>query len=404
MTDHDCAKMIQRAVRPWLFRRRKHWSEVSRGHCNWRKAVEEGKDLHRRRLRGYTRYVLGHPEYIQNVLDVYNGDEESNRMFFAAVYNGDEESVRTLLANGAKIDCVDVSAKEEGPWGGLSLTKSSTDGYDSDGYDSDGFDFMSTRYFMPLDMALHVGHGAIACMILDTVGSGRAEPGKHPECVPSARTPWELLQLCNAGAKKLMSRWGCHVPRRYVERRAMAEAVHRLLQSSHVDENPYWESGWHQDLNPKLVDLRVPGVLRTTFTANSLLMLACWAWHDDLAARLYLAGARFTRTSNSERGYGIGHYGTYGSYRNYKSRRGEYTVREYTCVASTRGEYKTPPRVREFVARAVVRTLLRRAVKTHLIVWWWKEAAGKSKYAKPDVAGFEHDMDAPIFSEGALGA
>ena len=55
------------------------------------------------------------------------------------------------------------------------------------------------------------------------------------------------------------------------------------------------------------------------------------------------------------------------------------------------------------MARAVVRTLLRRAVKTHLIVWWWKEAAGKSKYAKPDVAGFEHDMEAPVFSDGTLG-
>ena len=80
MTDHDCAKMIQRAVRPWLFRRRKHWSEVSRGHCNWRKAVDKGKDLHRRRIVSYRAFVPGSGfVQIQNVLDVHNGDEESNR-------------------------------------------------------------------------------------------------------------------------------------------------------------------------------------------------------------------------------------------------------------------------------------------------------------------------------------
>ena len=57
-----------------------------------------------------------------------------------------------------------------------------------------------------------------------------------------------------------------------------------------------------------------------------------------------------------------------------------------------------------FVARAVVRTLLRRHVKMRLIAWYWAEAAVRRKYAAPDTAGFEEDMAAPVFREGALGA
>ena len=57
-----------------------------------------------------------------------------------------------------------------------------------------------------------------------------------------------------------------------------------------------------------------------------------------------------------------------------------------------------------FVARAVVRTLLRRHVKMRLIAWYWAEEVVKTKYAVPDTAGFEEDMAAPVFREGALGA
>ena len=57
-----------------------------------------------------------------------------------------------------------------------------------------------------------------------------------------------------------------------------------------------------------------------------------------------------------------------------------------------------------FVARAVIREVLRRRVRAWLIMWYWREAAGNGKYAAPDGEAFERDMAAPVFSEGALGA
>ena len=43
-------------------------------------------------------------------------------------------------------------------------------------------------------------------------------------------------------------------------------------------------------------------------------------------------------------------------------------------------------------------------MKTRLIMWYWREAAERGRYAAPDAAGFEADMAAPLFTEGALGA
>ena len=62
------------------------------------------------------------------------------------------------------------------------------------------------------------------------------------------------------------------------------------------------------------------------------------------------------------------------------------------------------PEARRFVARAVVRTLLRRYVKTYLVAFYWMEQSTQRRYAAPDAAGFEADMAAPLFTEGALGA
>ena len=217
---------------------------------------------------------------------------------------------------------------------------------------------------MPLDLAVAHGHGQIACLILEKAGSGTMLRGMHPECVPSAHGPGELLRLCDVGASKRPERIG----QPNLQRRALAKAVHILLQSSYVDleRNPDGAPRFPSRMG--LVDLRMPGVLMLgpiSLPCGNLLKLAYWANHDDLAARLYLAGVRLVD-------------------------------RRLRCA--------TPRNIRRFVARAVVRTLLRRYARAHLVAWYWREAAAKAKYATPDAAGFEEDMAAPVFSEGALGA
>ena len=269
----------------------------------------------------------------------------TERMFFTAIYRGDEGLVRTLLARGVSVDCVQV-----------------------DGNPCRGRPEAAMR--MPLDHALEHGHGTIARRLLDAVGSGRDLPGMHPECVRAAHAPPGLLRVCRRGAqvvmRELIGPSAIMRSHQHRQRRAMAEAVYTVLQSSHVHEVP---AGMPLDYERAdltvayLVDLRVPGVLKECiYGAGALFELAAWVRHDDLAARLYLVGMRYHGSSQPQQP------------------------------------------VRRFVARAVVRTLLRRYVKTRLIMWYWREAAERGKYAAPDAAGFEADMAAPLFTEGALGA
>ena len=356
------AKVLQRRCRIILRLRwakeHLHWSDNSLGHLRWR---EEGCGVRR-------------PRYPETCGDTDGNDgnvaqgvpeakvSKADAMFLAAAYRGNEELVRTLLAKGANLDCVE----------GYTSPISS-----------------ASVLHMPLDAALRNGHGEIACWILEQAGSGTMLRGMHPECVPSACSPRGLLRLCNEGASHLFTEWNTptlnvryHQTR---QRRAFAKAMHTLLQSSHVTGTTIKDrhAANHVRLDERgyvmsrhwLVDARMPGALmgddpQGWVHANSLLTLAWWAEHTDLAARLYLAGVRCT--------YSLGKDGV----RTYKPR--EYVVR--------------------FVARAVVRTLLRRAVKTQLIAWYWAEAAARRKYAAPDAAGFEDDMAAPVFREGALGA
>ncbi len=318
-----------------------HWSEASHGHLRWRKSgcgwYSSEDEVERPNARG-------------------------DKMLLAAAYRGDESLVRTLLAKDVNLDCVEAYS---------SLTQN------------------AEILHMPLDVAVRHGHGEIACWILEKAGSGTLLRGMHPECVPSACGPGGLLWLCHEGAKKLFTEWNeptanvrYHQTR---QRRALAKAVYTLLQSSHVAGKMLKQGGYPQMARYDehgyimyrywLVDARMPGVLmgddpQGWVYTDSLLKLAWWAEHTDLAARLYLAGVR-CRCRLSNDGARI-------------------------C--------ETPEYVVRFVARAVVRTLLRRYVKTRLIMWYWREAGGRSKYAAPDTNGFETEMAAPVFSEGALGA
>ena len=43
-------------------------------------------------------------------------------------------------------------------------------------------------------------------------------------------------------------------------------------------------------------------------------------------------------------------------------------------------------------------------MKTYLVGFYWMEQGTQRRYAAPDAAGFETDMAAPLFTEGALGA
>ena len=159
----------------------------------------------------------------------------------------------------------------------------------------------------------------------EKAGSGTLLRGMHPECVPSA---WVLgaAEPVPRGAKKLFTEWNkptLNVRYQQVrQRRALAKAVHTLLQSSHVAGMTLKQKDWPHTARTDehgrfmyrywLVDARMPGVLmgddsdgwvyadgllyhtRTGVYADSLLTLAEWAEHTDLAARLYLAGVRCT--------------------------------------------------------------------------------------------------------------
>jgi len=382
----EAAKVLQRrwrhAVQLRRAKERLSWSEVSRGHLNWRKSGCGHVHVHRRPKRANARggkWEFREAFLVDEAKAKTKAEAEMRRadeMLLAAAKSGDEGLVCTLLAKGANLDCVEAEVYQSS-------------------YDTSPV----TELDMPLDLAVMYGHGQIACWILEAAGSGTMLRGMHPECVPSAHGLGELLRLCEFGAKKLFAAGKTRTlgaqARQIGQRRALAEAVHTLLQSSHVDvvwrERPYEEEGSHY--RTELVDARLPGVLMwgpggvTRVALEGLLKLAHWAKHDDLAARLYLAGVRFK--------FAWGWGGRYGPHVD--------MPRILSWQPGRVHKYETPEHVVRFVARAVVRTLLRRYVRAHLIMWYWREAAERGKYATPDAAGFEDDMAAPVFSEGALG-
>ena len=134
---------------------------------------------------------------------------------------------------------------------------------------------------------------------------------------------------------------------------------------------------------------------------QGLLALAVQAEDAALAARLYLLGAR--ALDEYKRPLDV------------SFRQGGPVLCGRLPAVSTRREdalgvelrlqpsLATGAAARRFVARAVVRSLLRRYVRAWLVMWYWREAAAKGKYAAPNTAAFEDDMEAPVFSEGALG-
>ena len=378
----EAAKVLQRRWRHVGWRvvqlrrakERSHWSEVSRGHLNWRK-YGCGRRLPRRMLPNAPggKWDFRDALWADEAKAEAKAEAEMRRadeMLLAAAKSGDEELVRTLLAQGANLDCVEVLP-----------------------YDPES-DRSVSEMHMPLDVAVAHGHGQIACWILETAGSGTMLRGMHPECVPSAHGPRELLRLCDVGASKLLAAGDTRTPGaqagRNRQRRALAKAVHTLLQSSHVDLERNHDGAPRFPPRTGLVDARLPGVLVLgpgPPRSEGLLKLACWAQHDDLAARLYLAGVRFKFA-----------WGWGGRYEPHVD-----MPRILSWQPGKVHKYETPEHVVRFVARAVVRTLLRRYVRARLIMWYWREAAERGKYATPDAAGFEEDMAAAVFSEGALG-
>ena len=284
------AKVLQRRWRVCMGLRwakeRLHWSEASRGHLHWRYSgcgwYSSEDKVERPNARG-GKWNFGQVFSASTVRHRSKSDKGDKRLL-AAAYRGDESLVRTLLAKDVNLDCVEAYP---------SLTRN------------------AEVLHMPLDVAVRHGHGEIACWILEKAGSGTLLRGMHPECVPSACGPWGLLWLCHEGAKKLFTEWNKPTLNvRYQQtrqRRALAKAVHTLLQSSHVAGDSLKQKGYpHMARTDEhgrvmyrywLVDARMPGVLMGDDSqgwvyADSLLTLAWWAEHTDLAARLYLAGVR----------------------------------------------------------------------------------------------------------------
>ena len=181
-----------------------------------------------------------------------------------------------------------------------------------------------------------------------------------------------LLSLCHEGQEAVHRGGKPTLNVRYQQvrqRRALAKAVHTLLQSSHVAGMTLKEKTGLR-LEPTNMDdscivtgssMRMPGVLMGDDSdggvRRQLLTLAWWTEHTDLAASTSPGcGARALRACCALCG----------------ARRGAH------AAAAPREE--------------------------RLIAWYWAEEVVKTKYAAPDTAGFEEDMAAPVFREGALGA
>lgn len=269
---------------------------------------------------------------------------------------GNEAVVRSLLARGARVDCAgDVSGA----------------------YPT----YPNQLQLMPFDLAVQSGHGVLAARLLEHAGAGEVRGATHPEVVPTAVVgPWGVfLHVNNAVCKVLCPEGPSH---RAAEQRAGFVAVLRILVRStvplvtrHVTYRPGDPSCFHTPTHVELLDVRVPGAVPDCIPGNGLLALAVEAQDADLAARLHLLGVRTIADQTNMPASAVN-----------------------TALLACR------PEARRFVARAVVRTLLRRYAALRLVAFYWMGQAAKRRYATPDAAGFEEDMEAPIFREGRLGA
>ena len=269
---------------------------------------------------------------------------------------GNEGAVLSLLARGACVDCVgDMKGDYPPSPNQMKLT--------------------------PFDLAVQSGHGVLAARILQHAGAGEARGATHPEVVPTAVVgPWDVFyRVNNAVCEVLCPEGPSH--RQAEELRGYLAVLRILVRSTmplvtrHVTYRPGVPSSLNTPAHVELRDMRVPGAVPDLIPGNGLLALAVQAQDADLAARLHLLGVR--------------------------------TVADQ--VGQPASAVKTAllachPEARRFVVRAVVRTLLRRYVKTYLVGFYWMEQGTQRRYAAPDAAGFEADMAAPLFTEGALGA
>merc|ERR1719487_3256071 len=109
------AKVLQRRWRHVVqlrrARERSRWSEVSRGHLNWRKSG--CGQVHRRPKRPNARggkWEFREAFLVDEAKAEAKAEAEMRRadeMLLAAAKSGDEELVCTLLAKGANLDCVE---------------------------------------------------------------------------------------------------------------------------------------------------------------------------------------------------------------------------------------------------------------------------------------------------------
>ena len=303
------------------------------------------------------------------------------------VCNGDEEGVRALLALAPadQLECVGEPTGRYPP-------------------------SMTATRATPFDLAVKRGHIEIALMLLQHAGAGDVRGPTHPEVVPTACVrPEGLFYLLGNSADLLFyQRESMSVARAagvWARWRDAYAAVLRILVRStmpvvtRVGENVLLSPAAAAESDPfamrgggglallypghhvELVDLRVPGALRRWFAANSLLLLAIEVADEDLITRLYLSGARPVEAVHTGLNMPANHMA-------------------FQEVAQA----MEMPEPRRALARAVVRTLLRRHVRRRAIAFYWMGEVAKRRYAAPAPQAFEAEMEAPVFSAGQLGA
>ena len=299
------------------------------------------------------------------------------------VCDGDEEGVRALLALAPadQLQCAGESIRRYPP-----LSRAT-----------------------PFDLAVRRDHIEIALLLLQHAGAGDVRGPTHPEVVPTACVrPEGLFYLVGNSADLLFyQRESTNAPSggAWARRRDAHAAVLRILVRStmpvvtRVGENVLLSPAAAAESDPfamrgggglallypghhvELVDLRVPGAVRRRFAANSLLLLAIEVADEDLIARLYLLGARPVDAVHTGLNMPANHMA-------------------FQEVAQA----MEMPEPRRALARAVVRTLLRRHVRRRAIAFYWMGEVAKRRYAAPTPQAFEAEMAAPVFSAGQLGA
>ncbi len=295
------------------------------------------------------------------------GEERRNYDLLRYTKAGNEAAVLNLLARGARVDCAGDVAGHYPP----SPTHVKA---------------------MPFDLAVQNGHGVLAARLLEHAGAGEARGATHPEVVPTAVvSPWGVFFHVNDAVCKVLCpdrllkasghEFFALVRRQAKESRGYLAVLRILVRSTmplvtrHVTYRPGVPSSLNTPTHVELRDMRVPGAVLDLIPGNGLLALAVEAQDEDLAARLHLLGVRTVADQS-----------------------------DMPASAVATALLACSPEARRFVARSVVRTLLRRYATLRLVGFYWMGQAAKRRYAKPDAAGFEEDMEAPVFCEGRLGA